>query len=79
MAFFASAIDTLKILVIALGAGLGAWGVINLLEGYGNDNSGADLTPEETERLAAYRRKKAGQQRARREGKKCDQPKRKVS
>lgn len=40
MAFFASAIDTLKILVIALGAGLGAWGV-NLLEGYGNDNPGA--------------------------------------
>lgn len=29
MAFFASAIDTLKILVIALGAGLGAWGVVN--------------------------------------------------
>ncbi len=41
MAFFASAIDTLKILVIALGAGLGAWGVVNLLEGYGNDNPGA--------------------------------------
>lgn len=41
MEFFASAIDTLKILVIALGAGLGAWGVINLLEGYGNDNPGA--------------------------------------
>ena len=41
MAFFASAIDTLKILVIALGAGLGAWGVISLLEGYGNDNPGA--------------------------------------
>lgn len=38
MEFFASAIDTLKILVIALGAGLGAWGVVNLLEGYGNDN-----------------------------------------
>lgn len=38
---FASAIDTLKILVIALGAGLGAWGVVNLLEGYGNDNPGA--------------------------------------
>ena len=38
MAFFASAIDTMKILVIALGAGLGAWGVVNLLEGYGNDN-----------------------------------------
>ena len=41
MAFFTSAIDTLKILVIALGAGLGAWVVINLLEGYGNDNPGA--------------------------------------
>lgn len=41
MAFFASAIDTLKILVIALGTGLGAWGVVNLLEGYGNDNPGA--------------------------------------
>lgn len=41
MAFFTSAIDTLKILVIALGAGLAAWGLINLLEGYGNDNPGA--------------------------------------
>lgn len=41
MAFFSSAITTLKTLVIALGAGLGAWGVINLLEGYGNDNPGA--------------------------------------
>ncbi len=41
MQFFSSAIDTLKILVIALGAGLGAWGVVNLLEGYGNDNPGA--------------------------------------
>ena len=42
MAFFASAIDTLKILVIALGAGLGVWGAINLLEGYGNDNPGSN-------------------------------------
>ena len=41
MAFFFFLIDTLKILVIALGAGLGAWGVVNLLEGYGNDNPGA--------------------------------------
>ncbi len=23
---------------MAVGAGLGAWGVINLMEGYGNDN-----------------------------------------
>ena len=41
MAFFASAIDTLKIVVIAIGAGLGGWCVINLLEGNGNDNPGA--------------------------------------
>ncbi len=41
MAFFNQAIDVLSMLVIALGAGLGIWGVINLLEGYGNDNPGA--------------------------------------
>ena len=41
MAFFTSAISTLQTLVVALGAGLGVWGVINLLEGYGNDNHGA--------------------------------------
>lgn len=38
MAFFTSAITTLKTLVVAIGADLGVWGVINLLEGYGNDN-----------------------------------------
>ena len=41
MAFFQAAIDVLKTLVIALGAGLGVWGIVNLLEGYGNDNPGA--------------------------------------
>ena len=41
MDFINSSIDTLKILVIALGGGLAAWGLINLLEGYGNDNPGA--------------------------------------
>jgi len=34
-------VDSLQTLVIALGAGLAVWGVINLLEGYGNDNPGA--------------------------------------
>ena len=38
MAFFSSAITLLQSIVVALGAGLGVWGVINLLEGYGNDN-----------------------------------------
>ena len=41
MAFFASAINILQTLVVAIGAGLAVWGVINLLEGYGNDNPGA--------------------------------------
>lgn len=41
MDFFTEAIDVLQTLVIALGAGLAVWGVINLLEGYGNDNPGA--------------------------------------
>ena len=40
MQFFSSAIDTLQTLVVALGAGLGVWGVVNLLEGYGSDNPG---------------------------------------
>ena len=41
MEFFNQAIDILKILVMALGAGLAVWGVINLLEGYGSDNPGS--------------------------------------
>ena len=41
MAFFQSTVGTLQTLVIALGAGLGIWGAINLMEGYGNDNPGA--------------------------------------
>lgn len=41
MAFFGTAVDALKTIVIALGAGLGIWGGVNLLEGYGNDNPGA--------------------------------------
>lgn len=41
MAFFNSAVGVLQTLVVALGAGLGVWGVINLMEGYGNDNPGA--------------------------------------
>ena len=41
MQFFTEAVNVLKTLVIALGAGLAVWGVVNLLEGYGNDNPGA--------------------------------------
>ena len=41
MAFFNQVINILQTLVVAIGAGLAVWGVINLLEGYGNDNPGA--------------------------------------
>ena len=41
MAFITQAITVLQTLVIALGAGLAVWGVVNLMEGYGNDNPGA--------------------------------------
>lgn len=41
MQIFTEAVNVLKTLVIALGAGLAVWGVVNLLEGYGNDNPGA--------------------------------------
>ena len=41
MAFFTSAVTTLQTLVVALGAGLAVWGVVNLLEGYGSDNAAA--------------------------------------
>ena len=41
MEFFNSAIEVLQTLVVALGAGLGVWGAINMLEGYGNDNPGS--------------------------------------
>ena len=42
MEFFNIAVALLQTLVIALGAGLGIWGAINLMEGYGNDNPGAN-------------------------------------
>ena len=41
MAFFQSAVSTLQTLVVAIGAGLGVWGIVNLIEGYGQDNPGA--------------------------------------
>lgn len=38
MNFISSAVNILSTLVVALGAGLAVWGVVNLMEGYGNDN-----------------------------------------
>lgn len=42
MEFFASAVETLKVLVMAIGAGLGAWDIVNLLEDYWADNPAAN-------------------------------------
>ena len=41
MEFLKAAIGALQTVVIGIGAGLGLWGGINLLEGYGNDNAGS--------------------------------------
>ena len=41
MEFFNQSITVLQTLVVAIGAGLGVWCVVNLMEGYGNDNPGA--------------------------------------
>jgi len=42
MAFFQSAVGILQTLVVAIGVGLVVWGAINLMEGYRNDNPGAN-------------------------------------
>ena len=60
MAFFDSAVGVLQTLVVALGAGLGIWGVINLLEGYGQDNPASKeplnnrLCPVPTQCISRY-------------------------
>ena len=40
--FISTATTVLKSIVILIGAGLAVWGVVNLIEGYGNDNPGAN-------------------------------------
>ena len=42
MEFFNAAVDVMKTVVVALGGGLGVWGAVNLLEGYGGDNPSAN-------------------------------------
>ena len=38
MEFFTTAVSSLSTVVTAIGAGVGVWGIINLMEGYGGDN-----------------------------------------
>lgn len=40
-AFITSACTVLKSVIILIGAGLGLWGIVNLLEGYSGDNGAA--------------------------------------
>ena len=40
--FISTACTVLKSVICLIGAGVGVWGVVNLLEGYGNDNHGAN-------------------------------------
>lgn len=40
--FLTSGVSALKVVIIAVGGGLAVLGVVNLLEGYGNDNPGAN-------------------------------------
>lgn len=39
--FITTACTVLKSVIILIGGGVSLWGVVNLLEGYGNDNPGA--------------------------------------
>ena len=55
MAFFTSAINILQTLVVAIGAGLAVWGVINLLEGYTSITSLSHIS-KVTGNQAAYGR-----------------------
>ena len=42
MQFFQSAVTFLGTCVVALGGGVALWGVINLFDGYSNDNPGSN-------------------------------------
>lgn len=39
--FITKSCTVLKAVISLIGGGLGIWGVVNLIEGYGNDNPGA--------------------------------------
>ena len=39
--FITTSCTVLKSVICLIGGGVGVWGIVNLLEGYGNDNPGA--------------------------------------
>lgn len=40
MSFFTEAVGVLETVLTLIGAGIGGWGIVNLLEAYGSDNAG---------------------------------------
>lgn len=40
MDFFSSSVGVLQTVLTLIGAGVGGWGIVNLLEAYGSDNAG---------------------------------------
>lgn len=40
MDFFTSSVGVLQTVLTLIGAGVGGWGIVNLLEAYGSDNAG---------------------------------------
>ena len=42
MDIFISALSVVQAILYLVGAALGIWGIVNLLEGYGNDNPAAN-------------------------------------
>lgn len=49
--FITTACTVLKSVIILIGGGVGVWGIVNLLEGYGNDNPGAKAFIIESKRF----------------------------
>ena len=41
MDIFTQALSVIQAILLLIGAALGIWGIVNLLEGYGSDNPGA--------------------------------------
>lgn len=40
MDFFSDSVGVLQTVLTLIGAGVGGWGIVNLLEAYGSDNAG---------------------------------------
>ena len=63
--FISTACTVLKSVICLIGAGVGVWGVVNLLEGYGNDNPGAKSQGMK-QFMANYREQKERESQSRR-------------